>query len=75
MKKNKKALGIIVLSLKAEQVIVYKRVRGKKKEILEVTKMHFKGAVEDRWTNLLMDLTRFKKIENESINYKASDSK
>lgn len=65
-KKNKEALGIIVLSLTAEQAIIYRGIK-KAKEIWEAIKIRFEGAVEDRRTDLLLDLTKLKKIENESI--------
>ena len=65
-KKNKEALGIIVLSLTAEQAIIYKGIK-KAKEIWEAIKIRYEGAVEDRRTDLLLDLTKLKKGENETI--------
>lgn len=66
LKKNKEALGIIVLSLTAEQAIIYRGIK-KAKQIWEEIKLRFEGAIEDRRTDLLLDLTRLKKIESESI--------
>ncbi|GBM09652.1 hypothetical protein AVEN_60279-1 [Araneus ventricosus] len=53
-KKNKEAMGIIVLSLTAEQAIIYKSIK-KAKDIWNEIKLRFEGAVEDRKIDLMLE--------------------
>ncbi|GBO22723.1 hypothetical protein AVEN_164851-1 [Araneus ventricosus] len=65
-KKNKEAMGILVLSLTAEQAIIYKGIK-KAKDIWNEIKLRFEGAVEDRKIDLMLELTSLKKSQSESI--------
>ncbi|GBM54022.1 hypothetical protein AVEN_215396-1 [Araneus ventricosus] len=58
-KKNKEAMGILVLSLTAEQTIIYKGI-NKAKDIWNEIKLRFEGAVEERKIDLMLELTSLK---------------
>ncbi|GBO42326.1 hypothetical protein AVEN_184286-1 [Araneus ventricosus] len=56
-KKNEEAMGILVLSLTAEQAIIYKGMK-KAKDIWNEIKLRFQGDVEDRKIDLMLDRTQ-----------------
>ncbi|GBN37769.1 hypothetical protein AVEN_172643-1 [Araneus ventricosus] len=59
-------MGVLVLSLTAEQAIVYKGIK-KAKDICNEIKLRFEGAVKDRKIDLMLELTSLKKSHSESI--------
>lgn len=65
-RKNKMAFGIIVLSLTAEQAIVW-RGHKKAREVWNGLKTKFEGTTEDRRIDLYLELTRLKKTREENI--------
>ncbi|UYV73744.1 hypothetical protein LAZ67_11000678, partial [Cordylochernes scorpioides] len=65
-KKNKQALGIIILSLSSDQAIAYKGIKNAQ-ELWNAIKLRYEGEAEDKSMNLMLELTRLKKKYDESI--------
>ncbi|UYV84433.1 hypothetical protein LAZ67_X002147 [Cordylochernes scorpioides] len=59
-KKNKQALGIIILSLSSDQAIPYKGIKNTQ-EIWNAIKLRYEGEAEDKYLNLILELTRLKR--------------
>ncbi|UYV62445.1 hypothetical protein LAZ67_2000623 [Cordylochernes scorpioides] len=65
-KKNKQALGIIILSLSSDQAIAYKGIKNAQ-ELWNAIKLRYEGEAEYKSMNLMLDLTRLEKKYDESI--------